>query len=718
MNKQLNITLHTIQTSVTECTSLVKHGDSLELILRVLDGENKVLNLEGKTVKLILKKSDSTILEETLTNIKDVTISTKSTKISSYVGSEITATLDIQATIATGVVKGEILIIDDSGSITTNTFTLLVVPTLSDSIVEESQDQIQTFAELYTALNKYIDLSIEIGGDVEAIQSLAEVKYYIDNNLPLLQAENDEAVINNTNLQNGIAEYQTIKTALDEKVLEANTFVNTHGDIIDLDNRMDSAESSIIQINADLSEKANQSDLIETNANVTANTNAIVTKADKEYVDTKFGNMGNTKTFKGSCTYAELIALTGMLIDDYWYVTDQTTNYCYNGTAWGNIGNNLKIGDKTITPEKTDFISVERTYGENLFNKNSAEIQQGKYLSNLETIVTYETTFISHKIPIQASDVVRITDDSVTSTNPGLIYDENGTMLYKISDYISRSGGVRSVLVPNDTNVSYLIFNAVISNLDVLMCTINQGLPVTYVPYSYTDNYKLSTSINISDSVTPLLDNPLNGKIGKWFGDSIVRGYGNNNVGFLDIIAENEGMIATNYAVSGSKLVDNATLLGSATSILTTVLNTDLTADYIIFDGGFNDTSHGAQGAVTTFFEEDETNVWDTATACGALEKIIYNLYTNYPTAKFGYVFPHSLKTLDFNWNTRFRSAIKLTLEKWGIPYLDLQENTPPLGNVDSLKTAYTYNSDGIHPNADGYNLFYVDKVVAWLRTL
>jgi lysophospholipase L1-like esterase len=103
--------------------------------------------------------------------------------------------------------------------------------------------------------------------------------------------------------------------------------------------------------NNNISLKANQADLDTTNTKVLANTNAISLKANQADLDTKFGSMGSTKTFKGSCTYANL-PTSGMKVDDYWYVTDKTTNYCYNGTSWVDIGNNLNIGDSSVTTSK------------------------------------------------------------------------------------------------------------------------------------------------------------------------------------------------------------------------------------------------------------------------------------------------------------------------------------------------------------------------------
>lgn len=81
----------------------------------------------------------------------------------------------------------------------------------------------------------------------------------------------------------------------------------------------------------------NATSLTSQNLAITSNANAIATNT------TKLGNMGTTKNFKGSCLFANLPA-TGMLNNDYWYVSDQTTNYCYNGTSWVNIGVGLNIG--------------------------------------------------------------------------------------------------------------------------------------------------------------------------------------------------------------------------------------------------------------------------------------------------------------------------------------------------------------------------------------
>lgn len=92
-------------------------------------------------------------------------------------------------------------------------------------------------------------------------------------------------------------------------------------------------------------------------------------KANQSYVDSKFGQLGSIFTFKGSDTTANINAKTGATVGDYWYSTDGNTNLAWNGTSWVDIGNNLKIGDNTITPEKTSFFDTIEY--KNLFNKNN-----------------------------------------------------------------------------------------------------------------------------------------------------------------------------------------------------------------------------------------------------------------------------------------------------------------------------------------------------------
>lgn len=131
---------------------------------------------------------------------------------------------------------------------------------------------------------------------------------------------------------------------------------------------------------------------------------------------TKLGSMGNIRTFKGSCLFASLPA-TGMLANDYWYVSDKLSNYCYNGTSWIDIGDNINIGDNTITVQKTDFI-----YSKNLFNSLdgtldhilSASVFPATTLEDLTVSINYLVSPVYKCIPGEIYSINYIWADSVT----------------------------------------------------------------------------------------------------------------------------------------------------------------------------------------------------------------------------------------------------------------------------------------------------------------
>lgn len=86
-----------------------------------------------------------------------------------------------------------------------------------------------------------------------------------------------------------------------------------------------------------LNDRLNKSDLIQNDITL-----QLPEKATKSYVDSKFGTLGNTFTFKGSCLFSAL-PTTGASSGDYWYVTDKATNYAYNGSSWTDVGNSVSV---------------------------------------------------------------------------------------------------------------------------------------------------------------------------------------------------------------------------------------------------------------------------------------------------------------------------------------------------------------------------------------
>jgi hypothetical protein len=229
--------------------------------------------------------------------------------------------------------------------------------------------------------------------------------------------------------------------------------------------------TDLTSLTSQLATRALQTDLNITNANISL-------KVDKSYVDTKFGSMGNSKTFKGTCTFSTL-PTSGNTVDDYWYVSDQTTNYCWNGSSWVNIGNGLNINRGTITADKTNFLYA----GVNKFNKST--ISDGFSIDagtgNLNTNAGY---FASDFIPVSPS-----TTYANNNSNHVAFYDLNYT-------FISSLNVVTNFTTP--ANCSYVRIDHVKGTsitIDQLMVALGTSLPY-YVPFGYTFNQNFEPPIN------------------------------------------------------------------------------------------------------------------------------------------------------------------------------------------------------------------------------
>ena len=101
------------------------------------------------------------------------------------------------------------------------------------------------------------------------------------------------------------------------------------------------------------------------------------------------------------------------------------------------------------------------------------------------------------------------------------------------------------------------------------------------------------------------------------------------------------------------------------------------------------------------------------------LEKMLDDLAKNHSDKRVAYVFPHGgLFSGSANWYKTYKPAILAALEKWGVPYVDIAETTPPMGGSGISALGDKYTSDGTHPNAAGYERFYVEPIAALLKRL
>jgi lysophospholipase L1-like esterase len=140
-------------------------------------------------------------------------------------------------------------------------------------------------------------------------------------------------------------------------------------------------------------------------------------------------------------------------------------------------------------------------------------------------------------------------------------------------------------------------------------------------------------------------------------------------------------------------------------------------ADFVLLEGGGNDAWYGTQVIPLGTLSSGYSATLDTTTFAGAFENMLKSAIARFQNAKIGYIFPHKCIANFDSPNGAYRNMAISALEKWGIPYCDLNVSVPPLGYIDSLKSTYTAG-DGIHPNEAGYRTFYVPKIVAFMQTM
>ena len=268
MRKTLYIPIDTTLDNIFECPKLIKRGDTLTLVIKVFT--NAVLaNLTGQSIDLILKKADATLIEKTIDT-------------SNVANGVITAILDKQATLAQGVVSGEVQLYTNDTLASTNTFTFVVDASLADDVLEVSQNDIEVLADLKNLISsgqatilQYENSVLAIGNSVEAVEALANIKAYIDINLPSLESANAQAVVNiaNETTQNNQAT-QNI-TDLTSKNATATSNISS------LDSKNATATENISALdNENTIATNNISSLDSKNATATENISALDSKND------------------------------------------------------------------------------------------------------------------------------------------------------------------------------------------------------------------------------------------------------------------------------------------------------------------------------------------------------------------------------------------------------------------------------------------------------
>lgn len=380
------------------------------------------------------------------------------------------------------------------------------------------------------------------------------------------------------------------------------------------------------------------------------------------------------------------------------------------------------IADNQVTPNKTNFINIE--IGVNKFNKYNATI--GGYLNGSGVVVGESdlTYGYSEKIAVNGGDIIRFDRYSALVSFPGVYYvGEVAYNINTISD-LTYSNGYWCCTLPSNAN--FVRINIKSSYIDTQMLTINQEMPLSYVPFSKTQT--IDDSIKIPNSYEiriESLENKSNANSNdsnilynkKWAvcGDSISYGARAD----LDdsgirktydyYIAKRNNMTIVKNAISGSTITN---VSGKNSFSVDRYKNLGSDLDYITLWFGINDSGVGSS-ILGTISDSDNTTFY------GAWNVVLDYLIRTYPTAKIGIV-------VTYGGSETFRNATRDIAKKWGIPIFDIMGDfSIPLfaGRESDVQTAIStfrkeqFLSDGIHPNDVGYQ-YLSTSFESWLRSL
>lgn len=406
---------------------------------------------------------------------------------------------------------------------------------------------------------------------------------------------------------------------------------------------------------------------------------------------------------------------------------------------------------------KTDTSLLKDEANTSAVNAKASETKAKEYADNLQAStddisqLKEDLGELEEEIYTKSENLLSIENMSDGYLNRGILIPTVGT--YKTTEYIDVSG-IESVNLSNwldsafgtqaktirfgayytDTNESSFISQDG-SNLSALTIPSN----AKYARFTISNDYLVNKPMLVVGTEKPnkylshdnslvINKNALFSKSAVFFGDSVCYGdfwretenlvYPKNNTGWAYMLRDRNNMQVYGYGNSGAiypVIPDyNNNIVSQYLSFRYSAVSNGYEPDYIIFEGGINDTYKEVEkGTISNTYTQP--SVYNTEYS--ALEYIFHNVKTTFQNTKVGVIIPHHASGYAFQPKLKeYIAIIKECCEKWSIPYCDLYTQCQINGCIESIRNLY-FDEWGVHPNKAGYEIM-TDVIEKWMLTL
>ena len=277
--------------------------------------------------------------------------------------------------------------------------------------------------------------------------------------------------------------------------------------------------------------------------------------------------------------------------------------------------------------------------------------------------------------------------------------------------------------------IHYVCFNMSVSGSDTAVFYRN-NVPNTNNPFGkYQPNENEFFNSDQKDFITSSGSSPISGKKIAYNGDSICEsrlsaGNTYNGGAYAKMIADITGGTYENRGKGGGTLASGTS---ASRQVVEDVTNMASDADLICFEGGIND--YWLSVPLGDYVESDYSSTLDTTTICGALESIFRQAKEKWVGKPICFIIVHKIKSTVYVANSQgytFAQAREKMIgicEKYAIPYYDAFAKSglnayDNIQNTNFLTSNSSGTADGCHPNALGYEKYYVPQLIELFNSI